>query len=366
MQPNSRFVVTALGLAAALPGVFLAGAAAEAPPIASGYVERVRTGFDTKRQPLGDRRSERVWFSGRSSRTDELIDDHVSLSSVRGPVSWTAYPEAGRVFEMKTDDRNQEPYPAEVRRTYARLFKQRERSGEAAVGKYPAWKYAWHEPARVAGDIGSAAADVTYLVHASEDFPVILEDTAAYEGGGGSRQTLVALKLRDAVPNDIFAKPKGLKPVLPFQLSGRVFRLELEKERNSTRYGWKVNQFEVYAGDGKQVSFTHRQELTDADGVVTVTGGAAQALNYGPALQQLSRELQAPPWSTVKLTGRERILGLEADLLENYVPGLAKATYSVVDHPQLGTFTIRHTSVDENERSSATVKVLHVEATPAG
>jgi hypothetical protein len=215
------------------------------------------------------------------------------------------------------------------------------------------------------GDIGSSENDQTYLVYANADFPVILESTTTYPDGRGNRQSLASIKLGDPQPDSIFAKPKGLKPTLPFEIPQVAYRVELEKERISTRYGWKLRQFDLYLGNGKQVNFTHRQELTDANGAVSKTE-SAQTLDYHAALQQLASELQPPAWSTVRRTGRERALGMDADILENYVQGLPNATYIVVDHPQLGTFTARHSYTDENERGTTSVKALRIEAPPRG
>lgn len=363
MTNYPRFALIVLGVAASAAHAL--GAPGGSPRPTSGYIETVRTGFDRNGRSVGDRRAERVRFSGRNTRSEEWIDDHLSSVSVTGDRNWMAYPDAGRILELKSAGQAQESYPERVRRIYSQLFKHRERGALTTVGKYPAWKYSWHEPARIVGDIGSSAQDLTYLLHASEDFPVVLESTANYEGGHGSRQTLVSFKLGEAVPQSAFDRPRNLKPIVPFNLPNVVFRLEWEKERASTTYGWRVREFDVYAGDGKQVSFTHRQELTDANGQVSMTGGAAQTMDYRHALQQMWPELQPPTWSTVKRTGRERALGMDADVLENYVQGLPIATYTVVDHPQLGTLSVRHSYKDENERGSISVKMVRVDAPPA-
>ena len=317
--------------------LLLVGALPCAAAPSSGYIQTVSFGVNKAGKRVGQKEFRRVWFQGRNTRTETLTGQQLTRISVTGDSFWVAAPAAGRLTYVSETYRERLSYPEQVRRTFAQAFAKRVVSRKATVKGFPCWKYSWHEKAHFSGHIGSLAYDVTVWVYANKEFPVVLR----YETSQGSRTELVDFKLNPPVSAAIFKKPTGLGSVVPFAAPQGKFVIAFETKSISTQYGWKKHEYDVFSGDGKQVTVTHRTVSTSANGEISTFAPPPEILDHKRGAMELWRRLQTPYWHSVKKIGRERLLSLPADILEKAIDSPPEEKSWVVDHPILGTVSLR-------------------------
>lgn len=330
----------------------------------SGYIATVEYGVNQEGQTVGQKRAKRIWFQGSNVRIENLIGDDLVEVTVGGDNSWSAAPAVGR---MLVENQPRDPkdhtllptYPETIRRSFARFFNKKPQVGEEDIKGVPSWKYSWHEEALDLGDVKSAAQDVSYWVNANEQFPFVL----ARQSSTGGRQDLIELRLNVPVAPKLFLPPKDLVTSWPFQLPRGKFLIEFQEKRESAQYGWKLQSSDLFEGNGEKVTRTYRQNTTNKQGKVDNFAPPVETLSYMQAGSAIENRLQLPDWMFSKRTGRDTLLNLPTDTIENVIAELPKEKAWVTDHPLLGTICLRR--ITEMPTDTSDRGVARLEITPA-
>lgn len=326
----------------------------------SGYILTAEYGLNAKGEAVGQKRYTKIYFSGANTRIEQVIGDNTASVTVGGENSWSSVPSAGRLLFPNTPapaGTVLNTYPATVRRSFERFFGKREKVADEKIKDIPCWKYAWHEPERIVGDVGSSAKDVTYWVYADPEFPCIL----AYQSSIGGKHELLDFKLNTPVAPELFAPPVNLSGVQRFQMPKGKFVIEFVEDRASKMHGWKSRSHDLYQGDGTVVTRTYRSETTHADGKMNTFEPPAETVTYAQAAMNIANRLQQPMWFSMRKTGTAEMLKFPCETLENIVESLDDKTWWITDHPQLGTITLQIKSDSPSESSTRGVTRLEVE-----
>src|SRR5258708_4656061 len=166
-----------IGLAAPRLGGSLGLTIVQSPPTSPthGIILEVRYGVDQKGRVISNsKRTERIIFSGVNTRRETLDGSKLVSADITGTANWIAYLDAGRIYDQLNNGIKTKSFPQNVRDTFDKVFSKRERTGTGTVLGLPCWIYRWHEPARMAGDVGSGPQDVAYWVYVNKDFPLVL------------------------------------------------------------------------------------------------------------------------------------------------------------------------------------------------
>jgi hypothetical protein len=269
---------------------------------------------------------------------------------VQADRSWSATAEWDRSRESVAPTRRS--YPEEVRAVYERLFAKREPKQLTWQG-WKCWKYEWREPPRIVGDIGSSAEDVSYWVLADPQFPLVLR----FESSLGARIETRELRLNTPVPDSLFAKPAELKPLVPFSMPEGSFEVEVRRERVSHRYGWRNVSKETFAGNGASSTRTYSSVHTLDTGVTNRFTAPVEWFDEAKTKVEFGRLFQFD-FGAGSEVRREKILGLNAPVLEATQGPDETLTSWIVDHPALGTICAK--SVRKSGNETETMEVTHI------
>ncbi|MDQ3812663.1 MAG: hypothetical protein M3347_01775 [Armatimonadota bacterium] len=301
-------------------------------------------------------RSERILFSGLNTRQETYIGKHLTRVIVTGAQSWVAYPAAGRIDDYPQDGKPQ-PYPAQVQQGLA-FFERHSRPTKALFKGFPCWKYAWHEPERQVGCVGSSAHDVAYWVYANPQFPATLK----YQPSIGAGDELLSLQLNCPIAQHLFERPKGLLPIRSFSLPQAPFSIECQSSRVSTQYGWKENSTETFKWDRRTLTRTYTSTTIHEDGSKTTFRPKAETFDQKKGYWEVWGRMASPDsWFTLRKVGHESLLGLSADVLEDLVlsPNPTEK-YWVVNHPVLGTICLRKITAYPGDTTDSRVVQINI------
>lgn len=348
------------GSVQALIPIFCQAGVIYSPAVAepsSGYLETRTTTAGKTRVDGGRKYSERTWFHGNNTRTENLVGDEITTISVSGDQSWTACPTSGRVFMLPPGSVALTSYPERLRTSFSLNFAARRRVGTVTFDGLTFWKYAWHQPEHTTGCLVSPAHNVAYLVFADKDLPFSLPCDLA----GTGMRTHIDLRLNTPVSPDRFQPPPHLKPVRPFTWKATRFTVTFESNRVSTQYGWKTHSVETFHGDGEKITRTFTSLQTDLKGAQTALSATPEALTLSKVSAELANRFQQPPWSGVRLVGHETILNQPADVLAGDPDTQPREKWSVTDHPALGTVCLHHRTEYSGDMTDTVVTRLDLE-----
>jgi hypothetical protein len=319
-----------------------------AEPPRSGVIILERYQTQNGREVEGSRIQEKIVFRVSDTRWESRRADRPASVIVQSSLSWSASADWDRARESRLAARRS--YPDEVRAVFARLFAGREPQQTTCNG-WKCWKYAWHEEARILGDIGSSAQDVRYWVLADAQFPLVLK----YESSLGARMETRELRLNAEVPSSLFEKPSELRPLVPFRLPEGEFHVEVKRERISHRYGWKNLSNETYTGSSASSTYSYSSRHTLDTGVTNTFTVPIETLDEDKTKVALGRLFHFD-FGAGREVRKEKALGLTASVLVARLGPDETLTSWIVDHPKFGTICVK--SVRESRDETETMEVF--------
>jgi len=309
----------------------------------SGFIHRVTYKLDEKGVRTAVPQDYKTWFTKSNTRKETCQHGEVTAIYVTGEHWWNAYPRIKRLERYSPPPWGFRSFREEVS-FFAKRLANREPVAEEMLTGFPCRKFSWHDPGQTSGCIRIPAHDVTCWAYANDDFPIALR----YESTFGLSSEISQMKLDCEVPAELFEAPGDLRLIRPLRIPTRDFTIEITERRSSSEYGWREQTRHQFVGKGKTVHYALDKTTVSSRAEESVRSSEKE-LSVEEALAQLAGLLRSPYWAGVVKAAQASSNGKIVDI---YVPDSMRRAleekYWVLDHPDLGTITIKRTEKTQN------------------